>query len=218
MPTILASAIIGRCQILAQDTSAIRWTMPEWLMWLNDGQREVAIIKPSAFTKIGNVTLVAGTRQSLPADGVEFIEYIRSMGVGGTIPGSVARKVQRRLMDSQTPNWHSVSATAAPTHYIFDPLAPKTFYVYPPSLGTTQSEILYGASPPDVTAVSNVISLDDVYANVLLDYMLYRAYGKDNEFVGNAERSVLYRKAFETSLGLKQQADASTVSATNERG
>ena len=218
MPTILASAIIGKGQILAQDTTAIRWAISEWLGWLNDGQREIAIMRPSAYSKITNIPLVAGTRQTLPADAVAFVEFMRNMGVGGAVPGLAARKVTRRLMDSQTPNWHSQTQSAVVQHCIFEPLSPKTFYVYPPSLGTTQAEVLYEASPPDVATVAGVISLDDVYANALLDYLLYRAYSKDSEFIGNAERAVLYRKAFETSLGLKSQADAAVVAANNERG
>lgn len=218
MPTILASAIIGKAQVLAQDSTAIRWPLSEWLGWLNDGQREVAIIRPSAYSKIASVPLVAGTRQALPADGVQFLEFIRNMGVGGAIPGQSARKVTRRLMDSQTPNWHSQTASVVVQHYIFDPLSPKTFYVYPPSTGTTQVEVMYEASPPDVATLGGVISLDDVYSNVLLDYLMYRAYSKDSEFIGNAERAVLYRKAFENSLGLKTQADAASVAASNERG
>ena len=218
MPTILASTQIAKAQILSQDTTAIRWAMSEWLGWLNDGQREIAIIRPSAYSKIANVPLVAGTRQTLPADAVAFVEFMRNMGVGGAVPGQSARPVTRRLMDSQTPNWHSQTQSAVVQHYIFEPLSPKTFYVYPPSLGTTQVEVLYEASPPDVATVSSVISLDDVYANALLDYLMYRAYSKDSEFIGNAERAVLYRKAFETSLGLKSQADAAVVAVNKERG
>ena len=140
------------------------------------------------------------------------------MGVGGTAPGRAARKVTRRLMDAQTPNWHSQTQSAVVQQYVYEPMSPKTFYVDPPSNGTTQAEVLYEASPPDVATLSGVIALDDVYANALLDYLLYRAYSKDSEFIGNAERAVLYRKAFETSLGLKAQSDATAIAVNHERG
>ena len=218
MPTILASATIGKAKILVQDTSTVRWQDAEWLGWLNDGQREIAIIRPSAYTKIASIPLVAGTRQTLPADGVAFVEFMRNMGVGGATPGRAARKVTRRLMDAQTPNWHSQTQSAVVQQYVYEPMSPKTFYVDPPSNGTTQAEVLYEASPPDVATLSSVIALDDVYANALLDYLLYRAYSKDSEFIGNAERAVLYRKAFETSLGLKAQSDATAIAVNHERG
>ena len=214
----LASTIIGKAKLLVQDTTGIRWGDPEWLGWLSDGQREICIIRPSAYSKIANVTFVAGTKQSIPADGMEFIEYMRGMGVNGTTPTIAARKVPRRLLDSQNPGWHSATAVAAPTHYVFEPQAPKFFYVYPPSNGTTQSEILYAAVPADVAAVGNPITLDDIYAGVLIDYMLYRGYLKDSEFMGNAERAVLFRKAFENTMGLKAVADAGIVAADSIKG
>jgi hypothetical protein len=216
--TTLASTIIGKAKILAQDIAGIRWLDPEWCGWLTDGEREVVTIRPSAYTKVVNTPLVAGTKQTIPADGILFMEYIRHMGAGGATPGIPARKVERRLMDSQNPSWHSTTAAAAPQHYVFDPAAPKTFYIYPQSAGSSFAEIVYSAHPVPITATSQALSLDDIYANVLLDYVLYRAYGKDNEFIANAERSVFYRKAFENSMGLKQQADATSVASSNQRG
>ena len=218
MPTITATSIISKAQVLAQDTTAIRWPVVEWLGWLNDAQREIAIARPNSFTKIASVPMVVGTKQAIPSDGIMFLEYIRAMGAGGTTPGITARKVDRRLLDSQVPAWHTVTATAAPQHYVFDQMAPKSFYVYPPSTGSVQAEILYSASPTDVVAVGNTISVDDIYATVLLDYLLYRAYSKDSEFVGNAERALVYRKAFDSALGLKTAADAVAVSKENTRG
>jgi len=218
MPTILASNIIGKAQVLAQDTSAVRWTLSELLGWLNDGQREIATIRPSAYSKIASVPLVAGTRQTLPADGLVFVELWRNMGVGGATPGQAVRKVSRWLLDSHTPSWHSQTQSAVVQNYAFEPISPKTFYVYPPSTGTTQVEILYEATPPDIPTSASVISLDDVYANALLDYVLYRMYSKDIEFPGNAEKAILYRRSFENTMGLKAQSDAAAAAVTKERG
>ena len=218
MPTITAQSIISKAQVLSQDTTGVRWPTAEWLGWLNDGQREIAIARPNSFTKLVSIPLVAGTRQSLPADGIMFIEYMRAMGSNGTTPGPAARKVSRRLLDSQIPNWHTVAAAASPQHYVFDPMAPRNFYVYPPSTGGVQAEVLYSAAPPDVPSAASVISVEDIYATVLLDYLLYRAYSKDSEFVGNAERAMVYRRLFENAIGVKATADAAAVSSENTRG
>jgi hypothetical protein len=204
MSTIIASAIIGKAQILSQDTTAIRWSLPEWLGWLNDGQREICIFRPMAYTKIANVTFVAGTKQAIPADGIEFLEFIRNMGVSGSTPGNAARKVPRRLLDSSIPGWHAIAGTAVVQHYVFDPLSPKTFYVYPPSLGTSQAEILYSANPVDVASQATAISIDDIYAGPLLDYILFRAFSN--------------RKQFESTLGIKSTTDAGVVAAIGAKG
>lgn len=214
----LASALIGKAKILAQDTTAIRWPDVEWLGWMTDAEREICIIRPSAFSKIASIPIIAGSKQAIPAGGIVFIEYIRAMGAGGATPGNVARKVPRQLLDSQNPSWHMMAATAAPTHYVFEPQAPKTFYVYPPNVGGQTSEVIYGATPAPITEVWNNINLDDVYGSPIIDYMMYRAYLKDSEMIGNAERSMLFRKAFENTMGLSVTGQAGTMASDSIRG
>ena len=80
MPTTLASAIISKARILLQDSGAVRYSDSELLGWLNDGQREAATLKLDVYTKISNVTLVPGTRQSCPSDAVQFLDALRNMG------------------------------------------------------------------------------------------------------------------------------------------
>lgn len=218
MATILASAILGKAQTIIQDTTGVRWPQTELLGWLNDGQREVCILRPDACTKIASIALVAGTKQTLPADGIMVIEVLRNMGAAGTTAGNAIRKVPRQVLDGQVPGWHAATATASVQHYTTEIRAPKNFYVYPPSTGSTQVEVLYAAAPTDAALVSSVIGIDDIYSNCLIDYVLYRAYSKDTEYAGNAERAMLCRKAFENTLGLKAQADAGNQSVANVQG
>ena len=58
--------------------------------------------------------------------------------------------------------------------------------------------------------MTDPITLDDIYANALLDYMLYRSYLKDADFSGNVNRSTIHKNAFMQSLGLKAQSDVET--------
>ncbi|MCK7581011.1 MAG: hypothetical protein MZV65_38935 [Chromatiales bacterium] len=51
------------------------------------------------------------------------------------------------------------------------------------------------------------IKLDDIYANAILDYVLYRAYSKDAEYAANAQRAALHYQAFTNALGVKTQVD-----------
>lgn len=218
MPTILASAIINKAEVILQDTTNVRWPETELLGWLNDGQREIALLKPDVSNKTGPAPLVAGTRQALPSDGVTLIKVTRNMGTNGTTAGEAIRKVPQDLMDSQTPGWHTTTATNVVKHYMYDSRAPRVYYVWPPSLGTTQVELVYGAPPADVATVSSVITVDDIYANALIDYVLFRAYSKDLELAGNAERAGAAKAMFQQSLGAKAQADAAALSKDNIDG
>ena len=168
MPTITAQAILNKAAIVLQDTTNIRWPTTELLGWLNDALREIASMRPDISNKTTSMALVAGTRQTIPADGAALLAVRRNMGSGGATPGDAIRKVPMDLLDSQRPGWHYETATPVVKHYVYDPRTPRTFYVYPPSLGATQVEIVYDAPPAALAAVGDTITVDDEYANTLL--------------------------------------------------
>lgn len=205
----LTQTLINRARTILQDAEGTRWPDLELLGWINDGQREAILVKPSANARNLSVRLVQGTRQSLPADGVQLIDVVRNMGAAGTDPGKAVRIVLREVLDAQVPDWHSETPASSIKHYVYSVLDPQTFYVYPPSNGLGYVELVYGALPADVT-IQGSISLGDIYANALLDYVLYRAYSKDSEFSSDQNRAVIYQSAFISALVGKSKVEAGT--------
>jgi hypothetical protein len=208
---IPALSVIQRASTLLQDTTNIRWPQAELLDWLNDGQREIVLFKPNAYSRNVVVPLVAGTKQALPADALALTEVVRNMGANGTTPGGAIRVVNREILDAQVPNWHAATPNAAAKHYIYNPLDPKVFYVYPPQPATGQGrvEIIYPAVPGNITLADNIL-LDDIYLTVLVNYIMHRAYSKDTEYAANATLASAYYQAFTAMLGSKTASEAAT--------
>lgn len=204
MPTITASSVLTRASILLTDPTNIRWPQDELLIWLNDGQREVAAYKPNAFTKNQSLLLVSGTKQTLPSDGVSLISVVRNMGFNGTTPGRSVTLVSREIMDSQVSSWHSAAGDAEVKHYVYNSFDPKNFYVWPPQPSSNQGsvEIVYVASPTQAE-IDGTITLDDIYVTALLNYIMYRAYSKDAEFAANPNMAMGYYTAFQGILSGK---------------
>ncbi len=211
MGTITAQAIIDKAQTILQDTTEVRWTETELLGWLNDGQREIAIMRPDLFSVLANVTCVAGTKQSIPANGTALLRVIRNMGVGGATPGRAIRQVPMDLLDANVPDWHTKASATEILHVATDPKMPKVFYTYPPATVSTQLEVLYGASPTDVAAKGNAIGVDDVFATPLIDYLCFRAYSKDQDLTGNTERATSHLQKFTSTVNAKTAADSAVV-------
>jgi hypothetical protein len=230
--TTAASSLVRRATDLILDNTSIRWPAHELVRWLNDGQREVVIVRPDATNTTATATMAAGTRQNLdlmaltPAP-CKLIEITRNMAA--TSAKTAVRAVSRTMLDAQKPGWHALAGTVDIRHYMFDPRDPKTFYVYPPALNTAQLEVMYSAMPTDISepadgalysAVVGNISLPDIYASALLDYMLYRAYSKDADFAGNGQRAQSHYAAFTAALAAEIQATLAVqpqVSATSGR-
>jgi hypothetical protein len=206
MTTTVAS-IISKAATILQDTSNVRWTTSELIGWLNDGQRDLVALKPNANTKNIAVQLVQGTKQSLPSDAVTLLDVIRNMGTDGTTPGKSIRLVSREIIDNQVPDWHAITPDATVRHFMFTPFDPKNYYVYPPQPASSRGyvEILYSASPADCVSGGN-ISLDDVYATSLTNYVIAKAYAKDAEYANGAQ-STAYMQLFTAMVQGKVAAE-----------
>jgi len=211
--TITAQSIIHRATDLLQDQTSVRWPANELVRWLNDAQRAIVKVRPDAMNTTATMTLVAGSRQdldnaSLTPPPAKLIEITRNMAATST-KGAV-RLVPRQILDAQTPGWHNLSGAVNILHYMFDPRDPKTFYVYPPATTSAQLEVMYSAYPTDIvepadgalhTAVVGNISLPDIYADDVLNYVMARSYLKDSEYAGNSERAAGYLAMITASLG-----------------
>ena len=213
MATITALSTLSKVQTILQDTTGIRWPIDgELLGWLNDGQREVVLHKPEASVKNESLSLSVGsTKQSIPASGIMLVDVIRNMGAAGSTPGKAIRLVTRDVLDAQRPDWHSDTNDGGTIqHFMYDPRDPKTFYVYPKAPATAHYiEVVYSAAPTDCATTAATIGVDDIYANALLDYVLYRAYSKDAEYAANGQLAMAHYTAFMNALGVKTQNEQS---------
>ena len=211
MATITVASILTKVSTILQDPTNIRWPTDELFLWLNDGQREVALYNPNAFVIYNAVICVTGTKQTLPAAALSLIDVVRNMGTNGTTPGNAIRAVSREILDSQVPNWHSSTANAVAKHFVYSPLDSKTFYVYPPQPASSQGylELVYIAAPTDATSGST-ITIDDIYVTGLINYTLYRAYSKDAEYANNSALDGMYYQQFQGLLQGKVTAEAAS--------
>lgn len=211
---IAAQSVIRRVVETMQDNTSVRWPVAELVRYLNDGQREVVLYRPDSMVTNASVTLVAGAKQGLPANGSKLIDVVRN--TGGTKRS--VRMTNRNILDTQSPNWYNLTGVTEVLHYMYDPRDPKVFYVYPPAASTGGSvELVYSAYPADITepadgatytGVTGNISLPDIYGNVLADYILYRAYTKDSEYAGNAQRAQAHYAAFQAALTTEMNGTA----------
>lgn len=214
---VTVQSVIDRVQAVLQDTTGVRWPVTgELVLWVNDAQREIALLKPDASAVNTTVTLAAGTKQEIPSEGNRLLKVVRNMSASSGGAGKRAiRLVDLSVLDSQTPNWHDPATTgdAAHTnvvkHYSYEESNPRNFYVYPGVSGNAYVELVYSANPATVTLSDN-LSIPDIFANAIMNYVLYMAYMKDAEFAGNENRASNHYQLFTTSVTGKGQIDAVT--------
>lgn len=200
MSTLASSIIANARYALADD--ATRWTDPECLKWLSEAETLVVMLKPSANTVQADITLVAGSEQTLPAGSLGFVKPLNNLT--GTTPGKVPAMMMAPAIDAAMPDWKAAKANATVEIVVVDPQAPKKLWVYPPQPATPTQKLsaLHVAQPAAIAAVGSAITLADEYAPALTDYLLHRCFGKDIEVPESAARSAQALTSFGVKLGV----------------
>lgn len=211
---VTVQSVIDRAQAVLQDTTGVRWpVVAELVLWVNDAQREIALLKPDATATNAAVTLATGTKQSIPATGNRLLNVVRNMSAasGGTGKRAV-RLVAREVLDAQTPDWHDPTAsgssqhTTVVKHFVYDDTDPRNYYVYPGVAGNAYLEIVYSGNPVTV-AQNGYLGVPDIFATAVMNYVLYMAYLKESETAANAQRAGTHFQLFTASVTGKAQLD-----------
>lgn len=221
---ILAKDILDRARRIIQDETNVRWPLPELRLWLNDGLREIAVLKPTAYSDSVVFALAQGTRQELPDAYSSVMRVVRNLDTSAESPrqpGAAVRTVDMAMLDAQSRDWHDNDAVPFQKivkNAAFDASDPRAFYVYPGNNATGYVEIIVSKVPGQVAAPASneddiasygaAVDLQDIYFNCLVDYVLYRAYSKDASYAGSAQRAIAHYTAFANALGVSQANDA----------
>ena len=220
--TTTASSVIRRAAETLQDLTAVRWGTAELVRYLNDGQREILLYRPDAFATVTSLALGAGTRQVLPSTAAKLLSVIRNTATASN--KQAVRIINRQLLDSQVPDWHAAPPSVSVVHYMYDPITPREFFVYPPATALSQLDIVVAQYPAGITEPSTAnavfsdvggnIGVPDELANALVNYVIARAYMKDTEQAGNAARAQAHYAMFTSALNADFQSTTSTVPST----
>jgi hypothetical protein len=186
--SLSVNSLLERSLVILQDAGATRWPDAERLDWLNDGLRELAALKPDACVKRAVQSLVPGAKQALPANSLFLIGVESAAGV--TVIPCV-----RSVLDAFCPNWMAVPGKTV-NNFMYSPLDPKVFYIYPAQADASVSVTLIYSAYPDPAIAGGTLDVQDKYVNALLDYVLFRAYSKDAEFAGAAQLAAAYYQSF----------------------
>lgn len=201
--------VVTRAAILLNDVgnstigvaANTRWSQAELIDWVSDAQRQIVLARPSASNDAKFITLVAGTRQSLPVDGWLLLSVNRNAS------GRAIRQTDRKILDAQNPNWHVDPSQAVVWNYTYDENDQYNFYVYPPNDGTGSIELNYSVMPPQMATLTDTLLLDSIYLTPMVDYVCFRALSKDAEFAGGASLAANFLNAFQTAIGQRATAE-----------
>ncbi|CAI0848226.1 Uncharacterised protein [Serratia quinivorans] len=204
--------IIGRVNTQLVDVAWLRWPKAELLDYYNDAIRAVIIVRPGAGERSELLTCVEGTKQQLPVGANRLLDITRVAG------GRVIRPVPREALDTQFPDWHFSTGTIE--GYCYDEQTPRTYYVFPGAAAGVQLDAVVSRIPEAVTLAAldeALVTLDELYTNPLIEWMLYRCYSKDSQNGANSQLALQHYQAFNDQLGVKTQAEMAAGNKKREQ-
>jgi hypothetical protein len=209
---ITAQSIVKSVVEVLQDPTNVRWKIADIARYFNDGRRQIILHRPDAGSTEATLALVAGVRQTLPANGASLMDVKRN-STGAKRAVTPIR--DRKILDAIDPDWPSMTGASVIEHFMYDERDALAFMVYPPAALGASIDILYSAYPADITipgpsaAYSDVtgnLGLPDVFGNAMTDYCLYRCYAIDNEFSPDPQRADKHLTLFASALGVEIDA------------
>lgn len=228
-----AAAVMKRANTILQDNGALRWTPIELRDWLNEAMRSIVLMKPNARSGVVDLTLAAGTRQTLPAEYTLLSQVLHNVEANGT-PGMAIRTViSRTLLDAQIPGWNNPTVmpySAVVKLVMQDPMTPRDFYVVPGAIANTRVAAIVGMQAVDIPvqtggnaldldAYTTVVQMEDQYQGILLDLILFRAFSKDSASPDAAQRSSNHlTQATNQLVALGTAQDAASLAAAFRAG
>lgn len=205
------SDVLRRAQTILQDVTGTRWDEPELLDWFNDGRRELAILKPAEFSERLQVPLVEGCLQQLPDGAFQLLSVACNLvNAAPRIAGRAVRFVDRRILDLTHPRWQENEVfpfSRDALNYTIDADQLTSFLVFPGNDGTGIVEVTAAVLPDEATLVTEGLGLNPLYLNAMVDYVLYRAFSKDADFTGNAERAGSHYSMFASAVGVRSTSE-----------
>jgi len=205
--TIRVSDIAVRVGDLLLDEDHIRWPLAEIIRWGNEAMGAILNRHPQAFSRVSVMSLVAGTKQTIPEGGVSLLDVVRNMAADGVTPAGAIRRSDRQQLDDADPDWHTHKPKKAVRHYMHDDRMPTVFYVYPPVVADVKVELVDTMLPAEVAEDDEDGEFDCrvEYTEAVVNFICYRSLSKDADFA-NGQLASGYYAAFEAALGVKTQA------------
>lgn len=218
---MLVKDIIDRVTVLYNDQDYDRISQNQYLQFLDDTLNQLLLARPDANVKTVDYMLKRGTRQSLPDDAYSLIDIYMNKDDDGKA-GLPILQVERKNLDYFS-NWQAAPAQKEIYEFSYDLRTPKSFWVSPPSDGTSVIEMDYSAkfdtfadSVYDFDFIMGTeVPVESVFKGPIISYMLYLLYSTDSSSAQDRQVAAAYERSFYQSLGLEYQANVA-YRPTNE--
>jgi hypothetical protein len=202
--------IVTRVGDIMADAGHTRWPVTELCRYISDGQRRVVEMAPSAATKTVTIPLTVGqTKVAMPSGYIRLVDVIRNNNVAGNAPGRIVRNIDRATLDEENTNWHVKPTQAYVENFVYEPAKDDSIFWVSPCPGATGMAIdaTLALDLADVFA-NQSLTIDAMYHEVLIDYVISRCLQKDYEIGNEQPRAQMHAQFFMQGVSAAGKSNA----------
>lgn len=190
-------------------TNGTRITAADWMDFIDEGIKQLILVRPDANVEVESVQTVAGAKQELPDDSQVLIDVLYNMGTDGATRGTPITFVDRKTFDMLDTDWQTETPSDTIIHhYTYDKRMPRIFFIYPRAVAGSLPyiEIATSKIPTALSTINSTLEIDSLFINAIKDWALYLAYSLDTDSKVNTELAQWYYNAFYQALNLELES------------
>lgn len=201
-----AKILIGVARTLVNDSDAAvyRQSDTELLQYVNEGLREISVLRPDLFATTGDYSCIPGeTEQALRFNEIqEFLQVVRIKN------GKAVHRTSLKSLSDFNPNWAADAAGPAENWAPYEGQKLR-FYIYPKAPIEMQLlEIQFVRKPGTYALLDEIAELPEGLSTALAWYVVFKAEMKDDEH-SNSGRAVAAYTVFKSLVSGETQPPAS---------
>lgn len=173
----------------------------DWFDYINEAIIAAISVRPDICLKTESIPLIAGSFQTLPADGLLLKNIHCNCNNDGSILGANVYKGDRESLDTINIAWRSETSTEF-KEWMPNQVDERSFDVYPSLSAPSYAFVTYAYIPIPIDDKSDNIPVLDTAIPALKEFCLYRYYARDDENTPSSSKAGVHFQRFNTLLGL----------------
>lgn len=201
------SSIMARVNDLLSNAGYVTWTEPQLRANYEEAVRALVTALPPAHVATVDATLAPGVFQTLPDEAQAIMAFVGNVGVDGA-PGQLVKLGRKDLLDEELPMLAAMTAPLVGYQVhrgYLDPMDPLIFYVAPPVPAGYTGKLrlrlaMLPAAPNWTVSGGPDFPLRAGFDTAVIEYVLYRAFGRADETNPDYQRALTHKAAFDAEL------------------
>lgn len=216
---ILASQVISRASRTLNDIGYVRWSEAEMIDAINDAEQAVLEARPDLFEHVATHAMVAGPRQTVPADCYLLLDVLYNVNSAGT-PTSNVTLVSRSDLDRCKSDWMMDDPSTQVEHWMQADEERSVFYVYPrqPDAAAQLGNVMlrYAKYPTAISGSGDSLTVRDEMMNPIYYFTVMRMLEKDEKFAGSPQ-AARFMNLFAATMEVRTQGEERANAARRDR-